>query len=169
MIKAYIARKMTGLKGKDLVKDALEVKAVLAQYGIEAIDPVLEEKVSNGPGVINTPRETLSRFWARDKEIIKWEADILIDRNPDLWSAGREREAGVARHFVWMPVVRIWPNYTVNVGEFEDDAIVPSIHAAGIVIREQWGTRWKRLIWRLNMLNRCFLEFVLLQLYRLVK
>lgn len=151
----YGATKMTGRDRHEQVTRAKYVKAILRQYDINLISPILEENVEDVPGpLVNDNEARLRYFWARDKEIIRKCHGVLVDGAQEK-SFGVEREIGLSRYLWWKPTVLLMPNPGLSVASIEDDFITDDIHKAGAFIREKWGTPEKRIWWRLKLLIRC--------------
>lgn len=167
--KVYVCCTMTGRDRKEQVMRAQYVKAIFAQYGIEAIHPVLEERVPavHGP-LIQESVSQLEQFWRRDKEIIAYEAHAVFVDGADEGSVGVGREYAFSRYNLWKPTVLLWnKNRGVTVAQFEDDFIVADAISAAILIRAEWGTWEKRMWWRLKLLVRTLPTFIYRQLMQL--
>lgn len=166
MIQCYVATRMTGRDKREQIKRAKYVCAILRQYGIEPISPVLEENVPNIPGPLINDNETrLAGYWARDKHIIRRLAHVILVDGAHEKSIGVEREYGLARWNLWKPVVLLMPNIGLTVSKWEDDYVTDDVHKAGELIRERWGTFEKRFVWRIRMLAKCLPAWILNQLY----
>lgn len=162
----YVATRMTGKDKHEQVARARYVCAILRQYGLTPISPVLAENVEDAPGpLVNDNRERLGRFWARDKEIIRYEAQVVLIDGAHEKSLGVEREYMLNRGVLWKPTVLLMPPIGLTVVAFEDDYVAHDVHIAGEFIRKKWGTPWKRLKWRLAMLNRTLPTWLLGQIY----
>ena len=164
--KIYIACKMTGRDKLEMNKRAEYVCKTLQEYGLTPISPVLEEKVEAKEGkLINNDKERLQGFWKRDKEIIAKEAHVVLMDHAEMKSFGMEREYGYNRFCLWKPtVIMVPPNTPLSVAQFEDDAFYYSVHHAAQEIARLWGTRTRRWIWRIKMLNRALPSWIYLQL-----
>lgn len=162
----YCATRMTGKDRHEQVTRAKYVCAVLRQYGLNPISPVLAENVEDAPGpLVNDNRERLGRFWARDKEIIRYEAHVVLIDGAHEKSYGVEREYMLSRGVLWKPTVLLMPPTGLTVVDFEDDFVAHDVHMAGQHIREHWGTWGKRFKWRVAMLCRSLPRWMLDQLY----
>jgi hypothetical protein len=165
-LKAYVACRMTGRDRKEQVARARYVCAVLRQYGITPISPVLEEKVVEAPGpLVNDDKERLGGFWSRDKYIIRRIAHVVLIDGANEKSFGVEREYMLNRGVLWKPTVLLMPKIGLTVVDFEDDYVTDSVHEAGRYIREQWGTWPKRALWRTKMLLRSMPKRCLDEIY----
>lgn len=153
--KVYIACKMTGRDKHEMVERAKYVCAVLRQYGITPISPVMEENVDDKPEIlVNDNRERLHGYWKRDKWIIRRLAHVVLLDGADAKSFGMEREYALSRYCIWKPTVLLVPNVELSVATFEDDFIHRDVHSVGKFIRDTFGTRRKRWNWRIRMLLR---------------
>lgn len=163
MIRAYTARQMTGLLWADIVTQAAEDVALLSDYGIHALDPVLAEVEQLGsipPGRVGDEKVDLTHHWRRDKRMIR-HAHVLIDLSPEAKSEGIAHEIGYARYFLWRPIVRVFrkgPAPSVSIAFFEDDVICESLEDAAELIHLFWGTWWRRARWRTKMYARSRLK-----------
>lgn len=167
MVKVYCATAMTGRTGKELVAQSAYVKKVLNFYGLEILDPISVEGVKKDDKPLMNAPGVLKKYWKRDKEMIR-QAHVVLDVTGPAKSEGVAHEIGYARFFLWKPVVRVYPNLGPSIARFEDDLIVSNLHEAGWMINDLWGTRKKRLTWRLKMLNRCLLRFFYYQFLEMI-
>ena len=163
----YTAAKMTGRDKKEMVETSLKNKKIFEAYGIEVLDPILEEHVKPTKGIlIDTPVSLLKDYWKRDKEMIR-HAHVLVDTTPEEKSEGSAHEIGYARYALWKPVVRMYSGPTKPLSMivyFEDDIIVHSPEEAAIQIQKFWGSWLKRALWRIGMLNRCLPRWIIYQI-----
>lgn len=156
MIKAYTSQRMTGRYCDEMLVEAQMLVRVLGNYGIKALNPVLEEKISNEHVLLpNVPEETLARFWKRDKEMIR-ESDILIDYLTQNMSDGSNNEVGYNRWCLWKPTIRVWNGKGALISRMEDDMVVPNLIDAIGLITEKFGTYEKLKAWRIEMLSRSY-------------
>lgn len=162
-MKVYTAGAMTGLSGEELVARSLRVGQVLSDNKIEMLDPVSSEGVQADKKLIQTTFEDLAVYWKRDKELIR-QCHVVFDITPERKSEGVSHEIGYARYYLWKPVVRVYMNGGMptkgSVAYFEDDLLAGSLEEACAVALELWGTPWKRLMWRLEIYNKCLLKAV---------
>lgn len=157
-VKAYTAGAMTGLSGAELVARSRRASQILRAYGVVPLDPVAVEGVDPNKPVIMTDDETMERYWRRDKELIR-EAHVLIDLTPHMKSEGVLHEIGYARYHLWMPIIRVYENGELPrnaIPKLEDDVVVQTLEEAGRIVRERWGTPWKRFQWRVALYLRCW-------------
>ncbi len=157
---------MSGADKAEMVARAKRVCEIFRESGLTPISPVIEEQVPDTPGkLINADKEQLHTFWTRDKDIIANEAHIIYFDRFEQKSFGMEREYGLARYCLWKPtVVHVSPGTVTSVAEWEDDILVTSVHEAARLIAENWGTREKRVIWRVKMLRRTLCTWLKRQL-----
>lgn len=164
MVRAYTARRMSGLYWTDIALEAAFDKETLAEHGIEALDPVLAE--IDEMGLVPAGRcgdgakgqSYLAAHWARDKRMIR-RSHVLIDLSPEQKSEGVAHEIGYARYELWKPVIRVYRNGqrpTASIAYFENDLIVNSLDDAAYWINEFWGTWPRRFWWRIKLYARCF-------------
>jgi len=167
MIKIYLATKMTGKDKKEQVEHAQYVTEVLKKYDVQVVSPVLEEKVLALPGpLLNTDEKKLKGFWKRDKEIITREVHAVVIDGADQKSFGVEREYGLSRYCMWKPTVLYMPKTFLNVSQFEDDWVSDDLEAIGKYLQDNFGTRTKRIIWRIKMLARSLPKWIVDQMYQ---
>lgn len=162
-IKVYVAHALTGRDSADVVAESEDAGFWLEHYGLVPLDPASAEGVREDGGVISAEHDTLSDYWARDKRMIQ-DAHVLLDLTGPSKSEGVAHEIGYARYGLWKPVVRVWPGLKASIARLEDDLIVNDIYTAGEEIQRLWGTRRKRVVWRLKMLRRCLLKWIWLQI-----
>ncbi len=162
----YLATKMTNKDKHEQVARAKYACAILKQYGITPLSPVFAENVEDSPGpLVNDDKERLGRLWARDKEIIRYESHVVLVDGANEKSYGVEREYMLNRGVLWKPTVLLMPPPGLSVITFEDDYVTHDLHIAGEFIRKKWGTRTKRIMWRLKMLTRTLPRWILGQIY----
>lgn len=163
--KVYVACKMSGRDRLEMVNRAVRVCEIFREFGLTPISPVVEENVKAEEGkLINSDKVKLSGYWQRDKEIIMKEAHVIFLDHAEMKSFGMEREMGFARYCLWKPtVLHVAPGTVVSVAQWEDDKCVTSIHEGAKYIADTWGTKQKRIIWRLKMLNRCLIYWIYCQ------
>lgn len=160
-IRIYTCAKMTGRDKKEMVETALHNKKIFEAYGIEVLDPILEEHVKPVKGIlIDTPVSLLKDYWKRDKQMIR-EAHVIVDTTPEMKSEGSSHEIGLARYGYWKPIVRMYSPNALPVSMivyFEDDLVVHSPEEAAIQIQKFWGSWFKRFLWRIALYYRCFFK-----------
>jgi len=167
MIKIYLATKMTGKDKKEQVEHAQYVTEVLKKYDVQVVSPVLEEKVLALPGpLLNTDEKKLRGFWKRDKEIITREVHAVVIDGADQKSFGVEREYGLSRYCMWKPTVLYMPKTFLNVSQFEDDFVSDDLEVIGKYLQDNFGTRKKRITWRIKMLIRSLPKWMVDQMYQ---
>jgi hypothetical protein len=167
MIKIYVACKMTGRDKKEQVEHAQYVTEVLKKYDVQVVSPVLEEKVLALPGLLlNTDEVRLKNFWKRDKEIIRREVHAVLLDGADQKSFGMEREYMLSRGVLWKPTVLYMPKTFLNVSQFEDDFVSSDLDEIGKYLQDNFGTRKKRITWRIKMLARSLPKWIVDQMYQ---
>lgn len=162
----YVACSMTGRDQLELIKEAKIITHLLEQAGFKVFHPVLEEHLKHTHKHLTADAVTLPPKWALDKWAIR-NSIALIDAAADMKSEGREHEVGLMRYNYWRPVIRISPRHAggfFSIANLEDDCIVATPDEAVHLLKHRFGTRSKRILWRLSMLNRCLPRFVWEQL-----
>lgn len=154
MTRVYTARAMTGRDAREVLAESRAANQALRTYGLTPLDPALDEGVQPGDGVLAAPEEKLREFWRRDKALIR-RAHVVLDLTGNRKSEGVAAELGYARFFLWKPTVRVWPGLGPSIARFEGDVVVENVFQAAAVIKEKWGTPWKRVKWRAQMYLRC--------------
>ena len=160
----YLAQRMTNRYCDEILAVALEAKAKLEAAGFEVISPVIEEGVPNKHIKLVNTMGRLKGFWRRDKECLQI-CHIVVDYKSLNKSDGVNIENGITRFLYWKPLVRIFPGLGCVISKLEYDHVYDSLEEAIPVLVDKWGTRRKLLIWRLKMLNRCLVKFIVLQIY----
>jgi hypothetical protein len=163
MIKIYAARSMTGRVKADVVLEATADKELLEKAGFVVLCPVIAEGVPSTKQVIMSSKKAMDTFWPRDKEMIR-EANLVFDMSPGMNSEGVKHEIGYARYCLWKPVVRVFPSGHLpiksSVAYYEDDIVVDSLLEAIEYSLRVHGTFFKRVKWRLCMLNKSLLKWI---------
>lgn len=164
-VKVYVACKMSGRDKVEMIQRANLVKAIFAQYNIEAVSPVIEEGVKNEKGpLVQASDDQLKKFWKRDKDIIAYETHVVLLDEAFRKSLGMEREHGFSRYCLWKPVVTLLADSAYTVASIEDDYVVKDLHEAGRLIRDNWGTWGRRAKWRIKMLAHTLPKFIYRQI-----
>jgi hypothetical protein len=160
--KVYVACRMTGRSKREQVERARYMCQVLKAYNLTPISPVLEENIQPEDAILVQTTDTdLAQYWARDKEIMSYEAHVTLMDGGDEGSVGMGREYGFNRYALWKPTITLWSqDRGITVAQFEDDAIFLSAHEAAAYIAVNFGTRWKRWKWRLKMLRKSIPTFL---------
>ncbi len=166
MIKIYPCRSMTGRVKEEVVQEAIADKEWFEKAGLTVLCPVIAENVQPTKQVLCSSKKAMDKFWPRDKEMIR-EAHVVVDMTPGLKSEGVAHELGYSRYALWKPVVRVYPEKKLpipsSVAWYEDDYICDSKEEALEYILRVHGTLFKRLNWRLRLLNRCLLKWLFYQ------
>lgn len=161
----YTASSMTGRTGEELIAQSKHVHRILGNWGITVLDPIAAENVKDSDKPLHNTGTQLAEYWQRDKRMIR-EAHVLLDITGPAKSEGVAHEIGYARYNLWKPVVRIYAENKskISVARFEDDIIVESLPQAAEAIVKHWGTRNKRIVWRIKMLMRCLPRWIKYQM-----
>lgn len=156
-VRVYVARAMTGRIKEEVVQEALVDKNFLENAGIEVLCPVSSEGVQATKEVLKSSKKAMDEYWPRDKAMIR-EADVVLNMSPDKPSLGVIREHGYARYCLWKKTISVFPKGKVPmkaaVCHYEDDFVTDDLFDAVGEIYRTHGTFFKRLKWRLKMLNR---------------
>lgn len=165
-MKIYLARSMSGRVKEEVVNDALIDKNFLEQAGFTVLCPVIAEGVRSTKEILAASKQEMNTYWYRDKEMIR-EANIVFDMSPDRKSEGVAHELGYARYSLWKPVVRVYPigklPPAASVAFFEDDYICDTLVEAIEYSLRVHGTLFKRIMWRLKLINRCLPKWIINQ------
>lgn len=148
---------MTKVSCEKLVKRAFHTKILAQKYKIEALDPITLENIKSSKKPLFNGLKALRKHWIRDKKMLR-KAHVVIDLTGSAKSEGVATELGYTRFFLYKPIIRVYPGLGPSVARIENDYIVSSAESAIKMAVKLWGTRWKRFIWRLNLLKRCFLR-----------
>ncbi len=161
MIKIYLARAMSNRIKEDVYNEAIQDKSFLERAGITVLDPVIEEGVCPTKEVLMASYEQMTTFWKRDKQMIR-EAHAVLDMTPVMKSEGVAHELGYARYHLWKKIIRVYPVNKLppkgSVAYFEDDYLTDNLLDAVRELYQTHGTVWKRIKWRLAILNRCLIK-----------
>lgn len=171
-VSVYVARGMTGRDKAELVAEATRDREFLERCEINVLCPVTAEGVKSEHRTLRSSKKQMDQYWFRDKAMIR-EANVVVDATPLLKSEGVSHEIGYGRYFLWKKVVRVFPPGQLplksSVAFYEDDYLTDSWTDAVMEIYRTHGTYWKRLKWRLSIINRCLLRAIglwFLELFR---
>ncbi|MGH7974914.1 MAG: hypothetical protein ACREBR_05265 [bacterium] len=149
----YLACRMTGRSKAVMRKEAEEAVTTLSKHGITCISPVLEENVEGTPEILVAVSEELLREeWKKDKDFVK-KCHVVLDLSAAsrIRSEGATHEYMFARYALFKPVVRLFPNgLGFSIARLEDATIVQTLDEAAIAIVSKWGTRGRRIHWRIE-------------------
>ena len=149
----YLACRMTGRSKATMVKEAKVAVEILSKYGIKCISPVLEENIDPEHEILEDLTEIeLAREWKKDKDFVK-KCHVVLDLSASspLRSEGATHEYLYARYALFKPVVRLFPKgLGISIARLENGYIVQTLDEAGIAIVNKWGTRSRRILWRLE-------------------
>lgn len=159
-VRVYLCQAMTGIRQNVIYQRNAYCTRVLEKYGIEVWSPVTEEGVSPSNKKLDQPsQEQLRKFWRRDKFLIK-HCHVLLDITGPSRSQGSLHEIGLARYFIFQPVVRVMKLSGPSVVIEEEDLIAPTVEKAAQLITQEFGTPWKRLKWKFKLFGRCFPGYI---------
>ena len=151
-MKIYLAQKMTGLTGKEILSVVTPAIEILTRRGFDVLSPAIEEGVQDTDeiiGVATTPPELLSQYWQRDKELIG-QCDVLIDLSAEEKSEGVAHEIGIALYRYGIPVIRIYSRNPVKFGiqHLEDAFVCTTITEACDFIDVAFRHEWQKELWK---------------------
>lgn len=154
----YMATAMSGRNKKQLVYETLVAAKIFKENGIRVLSPVIEEGVlPDDTPLTPLSAKELEKQWYNDKRLIR-KAHVLVDLSGFSSSEGVHHEVGLARYGFFKPIVRIHPTLGVSIARIEDDLIVRDVEEAARVIVDRWGSRWKRICWRIE--KHIFLKWI---------
>lgn len=158
-VSIYLATPMTGMLCDEIWIKAINDKQQYEREGIAVVTPIDGEGIPfKHEKLCDRSNEEMNRVWKKkDKRAIK-ETHVLVYECPSRWSQGVAHELILSRGVLWKPTVFIGAAGFIT--REEDDCVASSHQEAAIAIAQRWGTRSKRIIWRLKMLNRCLLGFI---------
>jgi len=149
----YLSCRMTGRSKATMVKEAKDAVTILNKYGITCISPVLEENIDPDHEILEDLTELeLAKEWKKDKDFVK-KCHVVLDlaAASPLRSEGATHEYLYARYALFKPVVRLFPKgLGVSIARLENGYIVQTLDEAGIAIINKWGTRSRRILWRIE-------------------
>lgn len=167
-VRVYLATPMTGYDRPTMVARAKEMVAIGAEYGVTVISPVLIENVHGRGKLVQTDELELTRFWRKDKEIIRNRdgngAHVVLVDKANLKSLGCEREHGFNRYCLFKPTVCLMPSRGPSVAALEDDGIFEREHDAFKFIADNYGTHLRRIKWRISILAKSLPGWIVDQL-----
>jgi len=158
-VKIYLATPMTGMHCDDIWKKAITDKQVYEAEGITVVTPVDGEGIPfEHVKLADRSNAEANRVWKKkDKRAIK-DTHVLVYECPTRWSQGVAHELILSRGVLWKPTVFIGQAGFIT--REEDDVVASSHQEAAIAIAQRWGTRGKRVLWRLRVINRCLLGWI---------
>jgi len=166
-IRVYAARGMTGRVKEDVVTEANADRLLLESAGITVLCPVHEEGVRATKKQLFSTKKHMDKYWPRDKEMIR-DAHLLLNMSPHLPSMGVIREFGYARYSLWKKVITVFPEGQLpdesSICYYEDDYVTDSLIDAVMEIYRTHGTIWKRLKWKLGIINKSALKWMWYQI-----
>lgn len=152
-VSLYQACSITGMTGAAIWKEYKARKRIYRKYGIHVNSPIPGEGIKNNNRKVgNRPGEVGTRLWAKDKHQIK-DSNIFVFPLLKRRSQGCEWELAKARGTHWKPTVFIHDKPGFITKE-QGDIVCSSDRAAAKLIVEKFGSRHKRAVWRLKMLQR---------------
>lgn len=160
----YLAQAMSNLYCDDILRTAMEAKEKLEKAGFEVLSPVIEEGVPNKHIRLVNSLGRLKGFWRRDKECLQ-KCHLMLDLESMGRSDGVNVEMGLTRFAYWKPLVRVHPTLGCVISRLEYDNVCASLDEAIVFMKRNYGTKGKLLRWRLKMLRKSLLKFVVLQVY----
>lgn len=166
--KVYFICKMTGLYCDDMRAKADKDAKILQAHGIVVHHPIIEENIPKTHMMLKDRTEKeMEHLWNGDKAAIK-KVNVIIDSAAGLYSTGAKREFGKGRYRDWTPTLTLWDKGVTPpfIARQEDDICVNSIEEAASIIQKLWGTRLKRMSWKLPIYITNWHD---LSLYKLVR
>lgn len=159
-VKIYLATPMTGLYCDEIWKKAINDKQVYEREGITVVTPIDGEGIPfQHVKLEDRSEQEMHRVWKqKDKQAIK-DTHVLVYECPARWSQGVAHELVLARGVLWKPIVFVGRNAGF-ISREEDDVVAHSHTEAAVAIAQRWGTRRKRILWRLRILNRCLPKWI---------
>lgn len=155
--------RMTGRFCDELLKESQDATRQLEEAGFEVLSPVIEEGVPDKHIKLVNTLGRLKAYWKRDKVMLN-EAHIMLDFNSQGKSDGVNVEMGYTRFCLWKPLVRIHSTLGCTISRIEYDCVVSTLDEAIEIMKEQWGTKRKLLVWRVRMLYKSIGKFTLQQI-----
>lgn len=158
-VSIYLATPMTGMFCDDIWKKAITDKQVYEQEGINVVTPIDGEGIPfSHTKLTDRSNEEMNRVWKKkDKQAIK-DTHVLVYECPTRWSQGVAHELILARGVLWKPTVFIGTAGFIT--REEDDVVAATHQEAAMAVAQRWGSRRKRMLWRLSILNRCLLGWI---------
>lgn len=159
----YLARGMSGRTKEEVALEDKYDREFFEAAGFEVLSPVKEEGIHPTPEKLLASKDSMLFFWPRDKQMVR-KCDIVLHMTPHLRSDGAWHEVGFKRYHLWEPVVHVYPEgqlpHKGAVSYLEDDAVVEGCIQAVEWALRVYGTRWRRLKWKIKLLKRCFLKAI---------
>lgn len=152
-VSIYLATSMTGLTGYKIWQDYRRRKKIYRRYGVRVNSPVPGEgiKATRRP-LPNRPGAEGTKIWAKDKLLIR-KSNLMVFPLLKRRSQGCEFELTLARGSYWKPTVYLHDKPGFISKEQSDIVCLTDQQAARYIVK-YFGSRHKRFIWRLKMLNK---------------
>lgn len=171
MVSVYLACYITGRPGREVLDEAHRLKLLYERHDITVISPTDGEDIPNDDTICGdrTDAESETIWKKKDKAKIK-QANVFVYPGGKRSSQGIMDEYRLARGTLWKPTVGIFREVRAGfITRRETDYVATSHEEAALVIRARWGTRWKRLKWRLGVLNRSIPNLLWFQIKELFR
>lgn len=157
-LRLYTARGMSGRPDGVVAEESARDKAFFEACGFVVLCPCDAEGVKNTGKVLLAGREKMAEYWfIKDKPMIR-AADVVVNCTPTLVSFGVLHEMVLSRGVYWKPTAWLFPQGSLphdgSIVRFEGDVVADNPLDLATAIYAKWGTRKKRLVWRLKMLAR---------------
>ncbi len=152
-VSIYLADRMTGLTGYKIWQNYRSRKKIYRRKGIRVNSPVPGEgiKATRRP-LPNRPGSAGTLIWLKDKLLVR-KSNIMVYPLLKKRSQGCEWELVLARGSCWKPTVYLHDNPGF-ISKEQSDIVCQTDQQAARLIVKQFGSRFKRLIWRFKMLNK---------------
>lgn len=154
MIRVYLALKMGGLTPRQLDEIVDKQLDLCHQFGIIGVSPWKKERVhyldKDWDKPIQASPSLLKVLSKMDKDEIR-SCQVLINTTGDKFSKGGEVETWFNRFYLWKPTLIVDPSSYQSLRGRESDLIVDNLSVALIMVKGYWGTRIKRMAWRLKV------------------
>lgn len=141
-MRVYLAGKMGGRLGREVLKERARAIAACKANDIAAIDPARNEDINpNLPVDLRMDYLTMKAFVAKDEYAIRC-VDVLLVLTGDTPSEGTGWEMGLAHFELHIPIVMVSPKRAagelMGFSNIKVDAIFPTVEAAAEFIAENY-------------------------------
>jgi len=142
MIKVYLAGKMGGRMGWEVLKEREDARDTLEAWEIEVYDPASNEGIDPASPVdLSMDLETMKRYVSKDEYAIK-HCDALLVLTGDTPSEGTGIEIGLALS-LGIPIILVAPKRVsgalMGFWSVKADALCSTVEEAAQLISENYG------------------------------
>lgn len=150
--KIYLAMKMGGITPRQIEEKSNNAITLCEAFGLIPVSPWTKERIhyqlQDWDEPITASPELLVTLTKLDKDEIR-NCHVVIDIDGDQWSKGTALETGFNRYYLMRPTVYVSSDAYQSLRGREGDYVAKDLKQAIRLVKWRWGTRFKRILWRL--------------------